>query len=152
MWSLSSEVRNETTQMNINPADLLPKSVMWVSVTGWSVWLYALASAIYVSGAFSCYFYEDGKCWLVEIVAAVIFFMQGILDMVDFYRRKIYIDLDLADEQDSVNVFLERNKIILPLKTPSLTYEGSHSSLESLGSFGSSEESRSLVASEELRL
>jgi hypothetical protein len=53
---------------------------------GWSVWFYALASAIYAVGAFMCYFYTDGKCWGVELIAAVTFFIQGILDMVGKFQ------------------------------------------------------------------
>lgn len=139
----AQQIIEEEGGLTINEAvQHLPTSVTWLDVTGWSVWLYALASAIYMTGAFMCYFFEDGKCWAVELVAAIVFFMQGILDMVDFYRRRFYTELDLADEQESVNLYLERNKLMLPLSTNTPTYEGGTSSGLDLCSLSrSSEES-----------
>lgn len=150
-----------SASINNDPSSNLPRRVMWISMTGWSVWTYVLASIIYAYGAVACYLYEDGRCWIVELVAAVVFFVQGIFDMIDFYRRKYYTELDLADEQDSVNIFLERNKMILPLHDSIATepsYENappksdgsSHSSMDLLSmSFKSSDESRSSQLSNE---
>eukprot|EP01127_Copromyxa_protea_P020530 TRINITY_DN6887_c0_g1_i1.p1 TRINITY_DN6887_c0_g1~~TRINITY_DN6887_c0_g1_i1.p1 ORF type:complete len:342 (-),score=37.52 TRINITY_DN6887_c0_g1_i1:41-1066(-) len=120
----------------------LPRRVVWFSVTGWSVWLYALASLIYAAGSFACYFYTNGYCWLTELVAACVFFLQGILDMIEFYRRRYYEELDMADEQDSINVFMENNNIVMPINIGHQPYDsGSHGSgsLETFTGSGSFE-------------
>eukprot|EP01126_Amoeba_proteus_P016146 TRINITY_DN17406_c0_g1_i1.p1 TRINITY_DN17406_c0_g1~~TRINITY_DN17406_c0_g1_i1.p1 ORF type:complete len:339 (-),score=21.02 TRINITY_DN17406_c0_g1_i1:91-1107(-) len=83
-------------------------SEVWFSFSGWSQWLYALASLIYMGGAFLCYYFSDGNCWAPQLLAATIFFLQGVFDMVDFYRRRFNYEMDLADEQDSLNLYLSR--------------------------------------------
>jgi len=78
---------------------------------GWAMWIYLVASSIYVVGAVLCYYYNDGRCWIVQVTAAGLFLIEGILSIYDSRRmdEDEFDTIATMDETESINIYLRRS-------------------------------------------